>query len=61
MYVVKVGEFYIKSVEVAFGGAVGDIVLSKEIQRTFTKEGAERMAKLVGGTVIEMAEVVTND
>ena len=60
MYVVKVGEFYIKGVDIEFGGYVKEILLSKEIMRNFTKEGAERIAKLVGGTVVELGDVVTN-
>ena len=61
MYVVKVGDFYIKNVEVAFGGFIESIELSKEIMRNFTEEGAERMAKMVNGEVISMGDVVTND
>jgi hypothetical protein len=61
MYVVKVGDFYIKNVDVAFGGFVESIELSKEIMRNFTEEGAERMAKMVNGEVISMGDVVTND
>ena len=61
MYVVKVGEYYIKDFEVAFGGYLGEITLSREMQRGFTKEGAERIAQKVNGVVIEMAEEVTND
>lgn len=61
MYVVKVGDFYIKNVDVAFGGFVESIELSKEIMRNFTEEGAERMAKMVNGEVISMGDVVTNE
>lgn len=61
MYVVKVGDFYIKNVEVAFGGFVESIELSKEIMRNFTEEGAERMAKMVNGEVISMGDVSTNE
>lgn len=61
MYVVKVGDFYIKNVEVAFGGFVESIELSKEIMRNFTEEGAERMAKMVNGEVVSMGDVVTNE
>ena len=35
MYVIKVGEYYVKEVEVAFGGFINDIVLSKEIMKNF--------------------------
>lgn len=62
MYVVKVGDYYVKSVDVAFGGFVGEIELSKEIMRNFTEEGAERIAKMVNGVVVSMGDVVdTND
>ena len=62
MYIVKVGEFYIKSVDVEFGGFVSYIILSKEIMRNFTnKDSAERIAKMVNGEVINMEEVATND
>ena len=61
MYVVKVGEYYVKDVNVEFGGFISDIVLSKEISRNFRKDGAERIAKLVNGVVITMEEVETFD
>lgn len=61
MYVVKVGNYYVNTVDVEFGGFTGDILLSKEVMRNFTKEGAERIAKMVNGEVIEMAEEVTNE
>ncbi|MBQ6546485.1 MAG: hypothetical protein IJL74_00610 [Bacilli bacterium] len=61
MYVIKVGNYYIKDVEVAFGGFTSEIVLSKEIMKGFTKEGAERIAKMVNGDVISMVDVETND
>lgn len=60
MYVVKVGEFYVKEVDVAFGGFVNEITLSKEIMRNFRQEGAERIAKMVNGETIEMAKETTN-
>lgn len=61
MYVVKVGDYYIKSVDTEFGGYIGEIELSKEIMRNFTEEGAERIAKMVNGEVISMGDVTTND
>ena len=61
MYVVKVGEYYVKSVDVEFGGFIGEIELSKEIMRNFTEEGAGRIAKMVNGEVIGMGDVVTVD
>ncbi len=59
MFVVKVGEYYVKEVQTAFGGFIGNITLSKELMRSFTKEGAERIAKMINGEVIEKAEEVT--
>lgn len=61
MYVVKVGDFYIKDVEASFGGYTQEIILSKEIMKNFTREGAERMAKMVNGEVISMGDVSTNE
>lgn len=60
MFVIKVGNYYVKDVNVAFGGFTSDITLSKEIMKSFTKDGAERIAKMINGKVIEMAEEVTN-
>ena len=61
MFVIKVGEYYVKSVDASFGGFINEITLSKEIMRECTKEGAERIAKMVNGEVISMGDVVTND
>ncbi len=60
MFVIKVGNYYVKDVDVAFGGFTSDITLSKEIMKGFTKDEAERIAKMINGIVIEMAEEVTN-
>lgn len=60
MYIVKVGDFYVKDVNVAFGGFISDITLSKEKMRDFTKEGAERVAKMVNGIVMYMTNEVNN-
>lgn len=57
MYVVKVGEFYIRGYEVKSLDMC--ILLSKELMRTFTKEQAESLAKKVNGEIIEMANQVT--
>lgn len=57
MYVVKVGEYYVRTIE--YSGY--DIVLSKEIMRGFSKGTAENLAKKLNGEVIEIAEEVTND
>lgn len=61
MYVIKVGEYYVKQVDVAFGGFINDIVLSKEIMKNFKLEGAKRVAELINGEIIEIPEEVTND
>lgn len=61
MYVIKVGEFYVSGIDMAFGGFVEEIMLSKKIMRNFTKDGAERIAKMINGEVIDMGDVETND
>jgi hypothetical protein len=60
MYVVKVGEYYVRGIDM-IGGYIGEIELSKEIMRNFNKNTAELIAKKVNGEVIEMAEEVTNE
>lgn len=65
MYVVKVGEYYVKS----FVGSEGripntipfEIKLSKELMTGYPLEIAERIAKKLNGEVIEMSEEVTNE
>lgn len=57
MYVVKVGEFYVRGYEVKSLDMC--ILLSKELMRTFSKEQAESLAKKVNGEIIEMANQVT--
>ncbi len=59
MYVVKVGEYYVRKFSVESLDIC--IVLSKELMRTFDKEKAESLAKQLNGTVVEIAEEVTND
>lgn len=61
MYVIKVGEYYVKEVDVALGSFINDIVLSKEIMKNFKLEGAKRIAELINGEIIEIPEEVTND
>lgn len=65
MYVVKVGEYYVKGHETIHsamnGMYVGNIELSKEIMREYNKEFAEYLSKKVNGEVIEITEEVTND
>lgn len=60
MYIVKVGEYYVRGIDM-IGGYIGEIELSKEIMRNFNKNTAELIAKKVNGEVIEMAEEVTNE
>lgn len=65
MYVIKVGEYYVKG----YVGSSGrmdksipwQITLSKELMRGYDKETAEKIAKATNGEVIEMTEEVTND
>lgn len=57
MYVVKVGEYYVRGYEVKSLDMC--VLLSKELMRTFNKEQAENLAKKVNGEVIEMANQVT--
>lgn len=58
MYVVKVGEYYVRKFSVESLDIC--IVLSKELMRTFDKDKAESLAKQLNGTIVEIAEEVTN-
>ena len=61
MYIVKVGEYYVRDVDI-YCGNVGEITLSQEIMRQFkNKPLAEIVAKKVNGKLIEMADEVTID
>jgi hypothetical protein len=55
MYVVKVGEYYVKDIR------AGEYVLSREVMRDFPKNMADIIAKVLNGEVIEITEEVTND
>lgn len=55
MYVVKVGDYYIKNIDYL----CRDITISKELMRSFDKNMAERLAKSVNGEVIQMDNQVT--
>lgn len=57
-YVVKVGDYYVESIDVTMG-QVSEIILSKEMMRNFRKNTAETLAKLTNGEVIKMANQVT--
>lgn len=58
MYVVRVGEYYVRGYEVKSLDMC--ILLSKELMRTFNKEQAENLAKKINGEVVELADEVTN-
>lgn len=61
MYVIKLGNYYVKSVDV-YNGSFGDIELSKEIMRGFDNISVARhVANSIGGEVIEMTNEVTNE
>lgn len=63
MYVVKVGEYYVKG----YVGSSGrmdkavpyEIVLSKELMRGYDKTTAEKIAKATNGVIEEIADQVT--
>lgn len=57
MYVVKVGEYYVRGYEIKTLDIC--LLLSKELMRTFTKEQAQALAKKINGEVVEIAEQVT--
>ena len=68
MYVVKVGEYYVKNAKMyeeritphKIKGYMGDIVLSKELQMGTNKVIAEFIAKKLNGEVIKLTEEVSN-
>ena len=63
MFVVKVGEYYVRTIDYNNH----DITLSKELMRGFYKQDADKIAKMIYGEVIEikrqdtMYEVVENE
>lgn len=65
MYVVKVGDYYIQSTSI--DRLTSNIMLSKELMRSYDKDTAEKLAKKTNGEVIKMdnqvtmCEEVTND
>lgn len=67
MYVVKVGDFYVRAVEGSINKLnneiyyISEIILSKELMKSWDKDIAEQLAKSVNGEVICMAEEVTNE
>ncbi len=67
MYVVKVGDYYIRDVEGTINKLnnqiyyINEIIISKELMKSWDKNIAEQLAKSVNGEVICMTEEVTNE
>lgn len=67
MYVVKVGDYYIRDVEGTINKLnnqiyyIKEIIISKELMKSWDKNIAEQLAKSVNGEVICMSEEVTNE
>lgn len=57
MYVVKVGDYYIQSTSI--DRLTSNIMLSKELMRSYDKNTAEKLAKITNGEVIQMDNQVT--
>ena len=57
MYVVKVGEYYVKS----YSSWDRVVMLSQEIMRGFDKDEAEELAKKLDADVIKLTEEVSNE
>ena len=53
MYVIKVGEYYVRN------ALYGEVTLSMEMMRSFNKEVADKLAEKLNGELIEIAEEVT--
>lgn len=65
MYVVKVGDYYVKRHDTICKDNgymyVGEIILSREIMRNYSKEFADYLANKLNGEVVKIAEEVTNE
>lgn len=67
MYVVKVGDYYIRDVEGSINKLnnqiyyISEIIMSKELMKSWNKDIAKQLAKSVNSEVICMAEEVTNE
>ena len=67
MYVVKVGDYYIRDVEGTINKLnnqiyyINEIIISKELMKSWDKNIAEQLAKSVNGEVICMTEEVTHE
>lgn len=63
MYVVKVGEYYVKGYIGSSGrmdkAVPWEITLSKELMRGYNKEIAEKIATVTNGVIEEIADQVT--
>lgn len=57
MYVVKVGDYYIQSTSI--DRLTSNIMLSKELMRSYDKDTAEKLAKKTNGEVIKMDNQIT--
>ena len=56
-YVVKVGDYYIQSTSI--DRLTSNIMLSKELMRSYDKNTAEKLAKITNGEIIQMDNQVT--
>ncbi len=59
MYVVKVGEYYVRSTSIDV--STSEILLSNEIQRVYPKDVADNLANKLNGKVMEMIDQDTMD
>lgn len=60
MYVVKVGEYYVRKADISLG-YIGDIVLSKEMMGGYNEDIAKKLAEKTNAGIIEINEEVTNE
>lgn len=56
-YVVKVGDYYVQSTSI--DRLTSNIMLSKELMRSYDKDIAEKLAKMLNGEVIKIDNQVT--
>lgn len=56
-YVVKVEDYYVQSTSI--DRLTSNIMLSKELMRSYDKDIAEKLAKMLNGEVIKMDNQVT--
>lgn len=61
-YVIKCGEYYVRTITRYSNNSTVNVELSKEIMTGFSyKEDCEKIAKSIGGVVEEVTEEVTNE